>query len=304
MRVVFMGTPDFAVPVLDLLLREHEVAAVYTRPDAATGRGRKMVFSPVKQRALEAGVPLMQPRTLREACAAPELARYAPEMVVVAAYGLILPREVLDVPEHGCVNVHASLLPRWRGAAPVQRAILAGDETTGVSIMRMEEGLDTGPFALQVPVSVDDLDAEALTAAVAKAGAEALGEYLRAPRGRYPWIAQDDALATYADKVTAADVAPDPSAPALDVLRRVRASTRSAPSRVAIDGRRAVVLHASAAGTAPAPGLASCEGELVLGVADGGVRVDRLVPEGRAPMLGSDWLRGARLPATCTWGPA
>jgi len=159
-RIVMMGTPAFAVPTLDALLGAHDVAAVYCRPDRASGRGRKVVASPMKEQALAAGVPVEQPATLRDPEAVATLSSYAPDVIVVAAYGLILPPEVLAVPQHGCLNVHGSLLPRWRGAAPVQRAILAGDEVTGVSIMQMEEGLDTGPWCLQVSVPVDEKSAD------------------------------------------------------------------------------------------------------------------------------------------------
>lgn len=296
-----MGTPAFAVPTLDVLLRDHDVAAVYTRPDAASGRGRRIVFSPVKERAIEAGVPVEQPATLKGPEAAGRLAAYAPDVVVVAAYGLILPQAVLDVPPLGCVNVHASLLPRWRGAAPVQRAILAGDEVSGVSIMRMEAGLDTGPYALQASLDIRGLEADELTARLARLGAGALGEYLAAPPGTLPWVAQDDALATYAEKVTAADVALAPELGVADAVRRVRASTRSAPARATVGGRRVVVLDCEPADAPPAPGEAGCVRDLVLGLADGAVRVTRLVPEGKQAMAGADWLRGARLPDPCTW---
>jgi methionyl-tRNA formyltransferase len=301
-RVVFMGTPPFAVPSLDALLRDHEVAAVYTRPDAAAGRGRRTVFSPVKQRALEAGVPVEQPATLRPPDVAERLTRLAPDVVVVAAYGLVLPPAVLEVPAQGCLNVHASLLPRWRGAAPVQRAILAGDDVTGVSIMRMEEGLDTGPYALQVTVSVGEKTSDQLTAELAATGARALSTYLASARGTYPWTVQDESRVTYAGKVTAADVVLDPSLTRADALRRVRASSRSAPARATVAGRGLVALRVSDAHADLAPGAAACERDLVLGLADGAIRVDELVPEGRRPMSGADWIRGAHLDADCTWG--
>ena len=148
MRVVFMGTPSFAVPSLDALIGRHEVVAVYTRPDPLRGRGRHRMASAVKERALEAGIRVEQPGTLRDTGCVDVLRSFRPDVIVVAAYGVILPPDVIDLPSHGCLNVHASLLPRWRGAAPIQRAILAGDATTGVSIIRMEAGLDTGPWCL------------------------------------------------------------------------------------------------------------------------------------------------------------
>ena len=144
MRVVFMGTPAFAATILDDLAEQHDVAAVYTRPDAVRGRGKRLEPSPVKAAAERRGLRVLTPRTLRDEAAQRELASFAPDVICVAAYGAILPKEVLDIPRFGCLNVHASLLPRWRGAAPIERAILAGDEEAGVCIMRMEVGLDTG----------------------------------------------------------------------------------------------------------------------------------------------------------------
>ena len=147
LRIVFAGTPDFAVPALDALhAAGHEIAAVYTQPDRPAGRGQTLNESPVKRRAVELGLPLEQPATLRTTEAAADLAAYRPELMVVVAYGLILPPAILGVPRLGCWNIHASLLPRWRGAAPIQRAILAGDTTTGITIMQMDAGLDTGPM--------------------------------------------------------------------------------------------------------------------------------------------------------------
>lgn len=148
MRVVFMGTPRFAAEILDELAEFHEIAAVYTRPDAVRGRGKALVPSPVKEVAERRGLPVRTPRTLRDAAVLSELAAFAPDVICVAAYGAILPKEVLDLPPFGCLNVHGSLLPRWRGAAPIERAILAGDEEIGVCIMAMEEGLDTGDYCV------------------------------------------------------------------------------------------------------------------------------------------------------------
>lgn len=297
-----MGTPAFSIPSLDALLGLADVLAVYTRPDRASGRGRRVAFTPVKERALEAGLPVEQPPTLRDESVTERLAAYGPDLVVVAAYGLLLPRAVLDVPTSGCVNVHASLLPRWRGAAPVQRAILAGDRTCGVSIMRMEEGLDTGPYAVQVTVPVGDKTTDELTAELARAGAAALVRALGAMEaGTAVWTGQDDGLATYADKVTADDLALQPGLGVEEALRRVRASSRSAPCRVAVGGRRAVVLRASRADADLAPAAASCDRGVLLGMADGVVRIDELVPQGRSAMSGDAFARGARLDATCTW---
>ncbi|HET8765523.1 MAG TPA: methionyl-tRNA formyltransferase, partial [Rhodanobacter sp.] len=180
MRVVFAGTPDFSVPCLAACRASGaEVVAVYTQPDRPAGRGRKLTPSPVKQAALDAGIAVEQPESLRGAEAQAKLAAYAPDLMVVVAYGLILPRAVLATPRLGCWNVHASLLPRWRGAAPIQRAILAGDTETGVGLMQMEAGLDTGPVLIErrTPIARDDTGGS-LHDRLAALGAEALAEGL------------------------------------------------------------------------------------------------------------------------------
>ena len=180
LRVIFAGTPDFAVPCLDAVLAAGvDCVAVYTQPDRPAGRGRQLQPSPVKQRALVAGIPVEQPESLKDAATQDRLAAFAPDLLVVVAYGLILPRAVLALPRLGCWNVHASLLPRWRGAAPIQRAILAGDNETGVDLMQMEAGLDTGPVLLQrrTPIAADDNSAM-LHDRLAALGAEVLREGL------------------------------------------------------------------------------------------------------------------------------
>ena len=302
MRVVFMGTPAFAVPTLEVLLAAQEVVAVYTRPDAASGRGRRINASAVKERALEAGVPVEQPASLRDPASIDTLRGYAPELIVVAAYGVILPRELVGLPSLGCVNVHASLLPRWRGAAPIQRAILAGDDHTGVSIMRMAEGLDTGPTCATDRTPVDGKDAAGLTEELARMGARLLAEKMSSiAAGTCAWEPQEESLATYATKVTAADVALEPRLTVEDAWRRVRASGPSAPCRALIDGRHVTVLAATPAPRAAAPGGVLVDGALHLGLSDGALRVDTLVPEGRSAMAATDWLRGARLATDPYW---
>ena len=174
MRVVYMGTPDFSATILEELAAHHEVTAVYTRPDAVRGRGKKLVPSPVKELAERLGLPVLTPRTLRDEAVQAELASFEPEAICVAAYGALLPREVLELPPHGCLNVHGSLLPRWRGAAPIERAILAGDPETGVSIMEMEEGLDTGPYCVQRSIPIAGLRSPVLSDVRAVLGVRAL----------------------------------------------------------------------------------------------------------------------------------
>jgi methionyl-tRNA formyltransferase len=305
MRVVFMGTPAFAVPILAMLLVRHQVVAVYSRPDRPSGRGRRIAQPPVVRAAAEAGVEVRQPATLRGADAVSRLQGDRPDVVVVAAYGAILPPDVLSVPRHGCMNVHASLLPRWRGAAPVQRAILAGDAMTGVSVMKMEEGLDTGPWCLQESLPVGNRTAAELTAELASLGAAAMERALDGlDAGTLEWHAQDESQATYAAKVTRADVALDPTLTVEQALARVRASGPSAPSRLSIMDRTITVLTAHRHDGWVLPGMASCERELVLGVADGAVRLDAIVPEGRSVMSAESYVRGARLHGACEWGPA
>jgi methionyl-tRNA formyltransferase len=307
LRVVFMGTPEFAVPSLLCLAEHHDVVAVFTRPDAVSGRGGQTRPSPVKTVALRLGMPVCQAATLRDAEQIELLCSYAPDIVVVAAYGLILPAAALEAAPLGAVNVHASLLPRWRGAAPIQRAILAGDELTGVSIMRMEVGLDTGPYCLQLQTPIADKDATMLTSELAEMGATALLSVLPTiADGTATWIAQDESQVTYADKVSKTDVAIAPELTAADVVRRVRASLPTAPTRAMLGGRGATILAAEAAtGADLAPGsIAPTKSALLLGVADGGVRVTRLKPDGKAAMDATAWARGARDLDGASWTAA
>lgn len=303
MRIVFMGTPDFAVPSLRALARQHEVVAVYTRPDAVSGRGSKTRPSPVKAVTVELGLHIEQPVTLRDTTQHELLAQFAPDICVVAAYGLILPAEVLQVPSHGCVNVHGSLLPRWRGAAPVQRAILAGDTQTGVAIMRMEEGLDTGPFCVVERVDIGHKNAPELTAELATVGAEALVRALDLiERGECQWTEQDDSLATYAAKIGKHEVALSPDLAVEEVVRRVRASGPQAPARATIGGRSVTVVSVSpsSGGLSPASAGTTEEG-IVLGCANGSVVVTQLKPDGKREMTAGEWLRGTRLDLDAKW---
>ena len=297
-----MGTPAFAVPTLDALLDAHEVVAVYTRPDAVSGRGRRVSPSAVKRRALEAAIPVEQPASLRDETGIGVLRCYAPDLIVVAAYGAILPPGIIDLPRLGCVNVHASLLPAWRGAAPIQRGILAGDVLAGISIMRMEEGLDTGPVCATRSTPVDDKDTASLTTELASVGARLLSEVLPLiAAGTCEWRAQDDARATYATKMTALDVALHPGLTVEDAWRRVRASGPSAPCRALVDGRRVTILSAKPSTAVAAPGSVVTGEGLELGMSDGTLRIETLTPEGRSAMAATDWLRGARLAPDSHW---
>ena len=224
MRIIFAGTPAFALPPLQALqASENEIVAVYTQPDRPAGRGRKLAAGPVKQYALAQRIPVHQPSTLHRA--APTLAALKPDVIVVVAYGLLLPPSVLEIPKYGCINVHASLLPRWRGAAPVARAIEAGDRETGITIMRMDAGLDTGPILLQRHVPITDADTTAsLGQRLAALGADALLATLEglahdalAPRP------QGDSLASYAPKLQQREAVIDWWQPALLLHRKIRA---------------------------------------------------------------------------------
>jgi len=225
-KLVFAGTPDFAVPGLRACIEAGDVVAVYTQPDRPAGRGRKLTLSLVKQAAVAAGIPVEQPESLKSPAAQQRLRDCAPDLMVVIAYGLILPRKVLAIPRLGCWNVHASLLPRWRGAAPIQRAILAGDAETGVCLMQMDAGLDTGPVLLSksAPIGADDTGGT-LHDRLAEIGARILGEGLRrvAAGEELSAKSQSEAGTTYAHKLDKAEARLDFSRPATELERQVRA---------------------------------------------------------------------------------
>ena len=226
LKIVFAGTPVFASIALEALtLSAHEVVAVYTQPDRASGRGLKLTKSPVKELAFEKDIPIFQPATLRDAKAHEQLRRLEPDVLVVAAYGLILPKEILDIPRLGCLNIHASLLPRWRGAAPIQHVILSGDPTTGVTIMQMDEGLDTGDMLLKHEyVLAKNENAQTLHDQLAKMGAEAIVEALDLlAANKLTPEKQNDKIATYAGKINKQDALIDWNHPAETIERKIRA---------------------------------------------------------------------------------
>ena len=305
MRVVFMGTPAFALPTLEALAASTaiELAAVYTRPDAASGRGKALRPTPVRQRAGQLGLAVRTPRTLRDADVQAELAALEPDAIVVAAYGCILPPEVLALPRLGCLNVHGSLLPRWRGAAPVQRAILAGDELAGVCVMQMEEGLDTGAYHVAGTVPVAGKTAAELSAQLAQLGARGMLEALPLiDAGEYEWHEQDESLATYAAKVRKDEVLLVPELSAEDALRRVRASSASAPARCMVCGRGVAVLAAGPAEDALAAGeVALGKKRIALGCADGAIELATVKPEGKREMPASAWAAGLQGCAQRGW---
>jgi len=254
-RIAFAGTPDFAVPVLAALLDSpHDVVGVWTQPDRPAGRGRELAASPVKQLAQRSGVPVFQPDTLRDAAAQQELRDLQPDLLVVVAYGLILPRAVLGTPRFGCWNVHASLLPRWRGAAPIQRAIETGDQRTGVCLMQMEPGLDTGPvlLLLETPIADDDT-AQTLHDRLASMGAQVVKDGLALLRAgiRPVPLPQPAEGVTYARKIDKAEAMLDLSQPAAALARKVRAFLPWPVAELELDGDRLRV-HAAQAIDAPA----------------------------------------------------
>ncbi len=225
MKIIFAGTPQFAASALAALLKEHQVIAVLTQPDRPSGRGMQLTPSPVKQLALEHGLPVLQPTTLKTEEARQAIAALDADVMVVAAYGLILPKAVLELPRHGCLNIHASLLPRWRGAAPIQRAILAGDSETGITIMQMDEGLDTGDMLLRHACPIDAADTgHTLHDKLAEMGAASILEALRLlQQQRLVPVEQDDAAATYAAKLLKSEAQIDWRQDAQQIERAVRA---------------------------------------------------------------------------------
>ena len=295
MRVVFMGTPDFAVPSLRALAQAHEVPLVFTRPDAVRGRGRKLVPSPVKALALELGIPVREAtRMTPEALEA--IAEAKPDVIVVAAYGCLLPDEVLAAAPHGCVNVHASLLPRWRGAAPIQRAVLEGDERAGVSIMRLVRKMDAGAYCRQASVEVADKDCATVMAELAELGAHELLDALTSLEdGSVAWVEQDESLVTYAPKIEKTEMLLDPADTASRNVRRVRASMDAAPARlvVADKGVRAMGAHESAE-RLDAGAVLVRKGHVLLGCAEGSLELDRVKPDGKREMDASAWASGLR----------
>ena len=304
MVVVFAGTPEFAVPSLRALAAgPHRIAAVYTRPDRPAGRGRRLAGSAVKAAATELGLTVEQPESLRSPAARERLAGYRPDLVVTAAYGLILPPEVLAIPAAGCINVHASLLPRWRGAAPVQHALLAGDAETGATIMRMDAGVDTGGILLAraCPVRPDDT-AGSLTGRLARIGAEALGEAMAGlAAGRLAPRPQDPSAATLAPRIRKADALMDWSRGAGDLERMVRAFDPW-PVAFTFAGEEPLrILRAEALADAdphpPPPGtvVRAAAAGIEVQAGAGRLRVLRVQRAGKRPMDAREFVNGRSL---------
>ncbi|WP_369988907.1 methionyl-tRNA formyltransferase [Pseudomonas xanthosomatis] len=288
MRIVFAGTPEFAAEHLKALLDSpYEIVAVYTQPDRPAGRGQKLMPSAVKALAVAHDIPVYQPQTLRNADAQAELAALKPDLMVVVAYGLILPQVVLDIPRLGCINSHASLLPRWRGAAPIQRAVEAGDAESGVTVMRMEAGLDTGPMLLKVvtPISADDTGGS-LHDRLAEMGPPAVVQAIAGlADGSLQGEVQDDALATYAHKLNKDEARIDWSRPAVELERLVRAFNPWPVCHSTLDGETVKVLAANLSTGQGAPGqiLSASKDGLVVACGEGALSLTRLqLPGGKA----------------------
>jgi methionyl-tRNA formyltransferase len=296
MRLIFMGTPDFAVPTLDALVAAgHDVCAVYSQPPRPANRGKKLTPGAVHQRAKELGLAVRTPASLKTAEAQAEFAALNAQVAVVAAYGLILPQAILDAPTHGCLNVHGSLLPRWRGAAPVQRAILAGDAETGVCIMQMEAGLDTGPVRLEERTTVGDKTAGGLTTELAELGAKLMVEVL-SELPAYPAAAQPDDGVTYAAKIDKAETRLDFSASAEVLERQVRAFNPVPGAWFEFDGERYKVLMAEITDVAGDPGTVH-DDQLTIACATGCIRPTLIQRAGKPAMPTADLLRGKAIPA-------
>ena len=297
MRVVFMGTPEFAVPSLTALaVSGHEIPLVFTRPDAVRGRGKKLVPSPVKQKAAELGIPVFE--TSRMTAEAKEALRAAaPDVICVVAYGCILPDDVLEAAPLGAVNVHASLLPRWRGAAPIQRSILAGEAQTGVSIMRVAHELDAGAWCAQAHVEIGEKGCGQVTSELAEAGAAALVESLpRLADGTVEWHEQDESGVTFAAKVRKDEMRLDPADAVAVNTRRVQASGDTAPARASVAGKGVRVMSARVAeGQKLAPGqVVAQKKRVLLGCADGALEVLSVKPDGKKEMPAASWAAGLR----------
>ncbi|WKZ39847.1 MAG: methionyl-tRNA formyltransferase [Anaerolineales bacterium] len=296
-NIVFMGSPDFALPSLRALTQHYHVVGVVTQPDRASGRGRELKPPPVKTLALELGLPIIQPQKLREPEAMAQLQAWKPDLIIVAAFGQILKKDVLDLPRFGCVNVHASLLPRWRGAAPINAAILAGDEETGVTIMQMDVGLDTGPMLAKRSIRLHPDDtAGSVFQALSTLGAdlliETLPDYID---GKIIPQTQPEEGATYAPMLTKEDGRLEFSKPAAELERRVRAMNPWPGAFMELDGAILKVHRAHVdAGNASAGQRLVVQNQPAVGAGGGILILEEVQPAGKKPMSGTSFLAGAR----------
>ena len=291
-----MGSPEFSIPTLNELARRYQIIGVVTQPDRPAGRGRRQSASAVKRFAIQSGLNTVEPVSLRAAQSIEQLASLTPDLIVVAAFGQILPQAILELPPHGCLNVHASLLPRWRGASPVQAAILHGDPETGVSIMRMDAGLDTGPIVAQRTTPIDAGETGGtLSTRLAQLGAELLVEVLPAYlAGEIAPAPQDESQATHAPRIKKDDGLIDLKLPAAQLARQIRAFEPSPGSYLQWNGRRLLVRAARAAAIGQAaPGqVFEMDRRPAIGTGDGALVLERVQPEGKRSMDGQSFLQG------------
>ncbi|KTT25867.1 methionyl-tRNA formyltransferase [Pseudomonas oryzihabitans] len=299
LRLVFAGTPEFAAVHLQALIDSgYPIAAVYTQPDRPAGRGQKLAMSPVKQLALAHGIPVEQPPTLRDPAAQATLAALEPDLLVVVAYGLILPQAVLDIPRLGCINSHASLLPRWRGAAPIQRALEAGDAESGVTVMRMEAGLDTGPMLSKVTTALTAEDTGgSLHDRLAALGAAAVVQALPGlADGSLHGEVQNDDLATYAHKLNKDEARLDWGRPAAELERRIRAFDPWPLCHTALAGEPLKVWSAELAEGHGVPGMVldADRSGLLIACGEGALRLTRLQLPGGKPLAFADLYNARR----------
>ncbi len=303
LRLIFMGTPDFAVPtLLELVAHGHEVAAVYTRAPKPAGRGMKLQATPVELEARRLGIPVLTPATLKTPEALEEFRAHGADAAVVVAYGMILPQAILDTPKLGCFNLHASLLPRWRGAAPINRAVMSGDAETGVMVMKMDVGLDTGDVAMAERLSITDrMTASDVHDALARLGADLMVRAMAAlARGGLQLTKQGEAGVTYAAKIEKAEAKIDWNKPAHAVLRHIHGLSPfpGAWSEVAVEGEavRVKLLRCEPASGAGPPGTL-LDDQLTVACGEGAIRIVELQRAGKAPMKASEFLRGTPLQA-------
>jgi methionyl-tRNA formyltransferase len=297
MRIVFMGTPDFSVPVLDALVEAgHEIAAVYCQPPRPAGRGKKDRPTPVHARAEALGLPVRHPVSLKDDASQAEFAALGAEVAVVVAYGLILPQAILDAPKHGCLNIHASLLPRWRGAAPIHRAIMAGDAETGICIMQMEAGLDTGPVLLReaTPIGAEETTAQ-LHDRLSAMGARLIVQALRDLPTLTPETQSDEGV-TYAAKIEKDEARIDWTLPAAEIDRKIRGLSPFPGAWTEIEGQR-VKLLASRLGQGTGDPGTVLDDALTVACGDGAVELLRLQRAGKSAQDRETFLRGLPVPA-------
>ena len=297
-RIVYMGTPDFAVPCLERLISlGYNVVGVFSQPDKPKGRGYKLAPPPVKEVALAAGIPVFQPEKMRDGTALAMLKELAPELIIVVAYGKILPKDILELPKYGCINIHGSLLPKYRGAAPIQWSVINGDKVTGVTSMKLDEGMDTGNMLLKIetPILPDETAGE-LFDRLAPLGADCLEQTLglfgeSAPEGER----QDEAQATHAPMLKKEDGAVDFSLPAQKLHDLIRGTSPWPSAYTTLDGARLKLLRSSVVGESGRPGELLDAKKLIIACGEGALLITEVQPEGGKRMNAEDFLRGKRL---------